>query len=343
MIYIVTAVFILLISVLEINNVKLKYVCIIFVLFLTTLAGLRVNTGTDFNSYLDFWNYIKPLSEELTFSYGALEPGFVFFISVLKMFTSESVIYFLFSAALAIIPIYCGLKKLNIKYMLVSLLIFYLVFYINYVMNGMRQGISMALFIFSIQYILDNKRNTVFLITLIAASFHISGLFILILYYISKIKININYFLPLGIIISLFFYFTNILDIFLFKIIGIDATVYVENFETGTSTFQIITRSLLVFIFYYFGLMIKDVMFDKLFIMYLIGFFIYIALLDHNMLATRFNMFFRVLEIILVPIVLAHCKNVVTRFAMFILFLIPFSYSFYMTITVADNYYNLIF
>ena len=42
---------------------------------------------------------------------------------------------------------------------------------------------------------------------------------------------------------------------------------------------------------------------------YLLGLFVYLGLSEFNVLATRFNMFFRVLEVILIPLVMSRLRG----------------------------------
>lgn len=331
----------LLFSLKEIFIKKDRFSPIFFLLILLILATLRYGTGTDFNNYLELWEYIGPLNQDSILNYGRIEPGFVLTISILKLFTNSSIIYFGVCVTFALVPMYIGLKKIPVEYLLTSLFVFYLSFYIPYPFNGMRQAISMSLLILSVPYIVEKKTFKVILLSLIASSFHMTGFLILISYILTTLNWNLKSFFIGGSILSIIFWKTHILSHFLFNVLGVDSVVYSELFDTNTSLFQLLTRSILVIVILYFGRKVEDNVYKKILIIYLTGFFIYIALFDLNMLATRFNMFFRVLEIILIPILLYKCKNKVTKLALLIIFLIPSIYSFYVTITVPDNYYKL--
>ncbi|MDO4764137.1 MAG: EpsG family protein, partial [Flavobacteriaceae bacterium] len=126
-------------------------------LLLIFLAGIRVNTGIDYLAYLDIWKAISPISRISTFQMIAVEPGFVFLVSFIKLFTAKSLYFFLVCAFLSIFPMYLGLKRMDIKYMFISFFIYLLVFYLTYPFNGMRQGIAMGIFIFSLPFIFKNN------------------------------------------------------------------------------------------------------------------------------------------------------------------------------------------
>ena len=132
-----------------------------FTLFLAGIliffSGVRVGTGIDYYSYLDMWYYVKPINEIENFYLSAVEPGFVFLISLIKFFTNKSIYFYLVTSLLAILPIYPTLVKLNIRYKIISFFIYFLVFYITYPFNVVRQGIAMGIFIFSLPFILKQR------------------------------------------------------------------------------------------------------------------------------------------------------------------------------------------
>lgn len=341
MIYIILFILFIFSSLKEIFIEKDRFSPIFFLTILLILATIRHGTGTDFNNYLELWEYIEPLNQKFTINHGGIEPGFVLIISILKIFTNSPIIYFGVCAFFALVPMYIGLKKIPVEYLLTSLFIFYLSFYIPYPFNGMRQAISMSLLVFSVPYMIEKKTFTVIVLSLIASSFHMTGFLIFISYILTTLNLNLKSFFIGGFVLSIILWRTQILSHFLFNFLGVNSVVYRDLFDSNTSLFQLLTRSILIVVILYFGHKVDDDVFKKLLIIYLTGYFIYIALFDLNMLATRFNMFFRVLEIILIPILLNNCKNKATKLALLIIFLIPCIYSFYMTIKVPDNYYKL--
>lgn len=315
-----------------------------FTLFLAGIliffSGVRVGTGIDYYSYLDMWYYVKPINEIENFYLSAVEPGFVFLISLIKFFTNKSIYFYLVTSLLAILPIYPTLVKLNIRYKIISFFIYFLVFYITYPFNVVRQGIAMGIFIFSLPFILKQRFFLVLFLSIIAGLIHSTGFLIIIAFLAIYIKINVKYFLIIGLLISFICWRLDILNYILFNYLGV-SEVFVELFSKSTSIFQVITRILLMLILFYFGLKINYLVFNKIFIIYLLGFFIYIALLNHNLLATRFNMFLRVLEIILAPMLIERTKNIPTRLTLFFIFLIPFTYSFHQSLLIEENEYHL--
>ena len=323
---------------------KLRFskISLLFMGALIFFSGVRVDTGIDYRAYLDIWNYMDPIDKIESFILIAVEPGFVFLTSLIKYFTDKPVYFYLITSLLAILPIYPTLLKLNIKDKIISFFIYFLVFYITYPFNGIRQGIAMGIFIFSLPLILNKKFFEILLLTIVATLIHTTGILIIVSYFAVCFNIKVKYFFIIGLIFSLICWKLDILNYILFNYLGV-SEVYTELFTESTSVFQIITRTLLIGLLFYFGIKLNSPIYNKLLMLYMLGFFIYIALFDHNLLATRFNMFFRLLEVIMVPMLLEKTKNIPTRLVLFLIFLIPFTYSFSQSLQIKENEYHLEF
>lgn len=309
---------------------------------LVLLAGIRENTGTDYLSYLKLWNEVEPVSSLATkyFRYAELERGFVFVISCLKQMTSSSVAHYLLLAILAFVPMVGGLKKLKIEYLFVALFSYFLIFYLPYVFNGMRQAIAMGIFLYAVYFIVERKTVFVILLALLAGSFHQSGYLILLAYLVSFFYQRIPLILLLGSVCSVLCYQLGLINYLFFNVLG-GSQVYITKFTESTSLFQLASRAGLVVLFYLFSRQNTE-LYKKIFVMYLLGFFIYVSLADYNVLATRFNLFFRVLEVLLLPLLLLGISDLRKRLAVFGLFLVPFGYTFYVAAIHIDNTYHFI-
>ena len=268
------------------------------------LAGVRNKTGTDFDSYIGIWSGIKPvyLFFHNDFGYSSLEPGFLFFTSILRTFTHSEFLFVFCMSIISIIPVYLGLKKINIFYVIPGLFLYLLVFYVPYVFNGMRQSVAMGLYIYSLYDIINNKKKNIILLTILAVSFHSSGIIIFLSFLIYNLKINFNLYLVIGLFTtSLFKTFLSLQLVF--EKLGFNM-YYLESLDKTTTRFQILTRIFVLFVLLFFYQIIvsktkNKIIFINLLKVYLIGFFFYLYFLDLNTFATRINMFFRILEIIL--------------------------------------------
>ena len=244
---------------------------------------------------------------------------------------------------LTLVILYKGLHKLSNINIYIAITLYFMMFYMGYVFNGMRQAVSMSLLIYSLTYIINGNLKKTFIITAIATSFHSTGFLIIISYFLTRININIILYFLIGLVLSIIFYYFNFLGSIIDLLVGGKFSHYIE-FWGDTSLFQMTTRILLAIFFMFISIkVIKTNFFINITKIYLLGFFIYIALLDANMMATRFNMFFRVLEIVMFSMVLYQSKFVLNRIIVFIFAFSLAILTFYLDIMNDDNIYQTLF
>lgn len=306
------------------------------------MASIRYNTGTDFHTYETIWRGITPLHEGIS-GYSYLEPGFRYFVSFLKMFGDSSVIFFSSMAFLTLTIMYIGLKKIDNINIYVGLSIYFMVFYMPYAFNGMRQALAMSIFVFSLTYIINKDFKKTFALSLIAASFHISGLLILLAYIVSRFKINLIYYFLVGTVLSFLFFHFNVLGQIIDLAFGAKFSRHLVQWG-GTSGFQLSIRFVIAIFFIFVSYkVVKTRSFKKIVAIYLLGLFIYIALADANMMATRFNMFFRVLEVVLFSMILYQSRYLANRILFFLFTFAIAIATLYVNISNPDNSYNTFF
>lgn len=314
-------------------------------ILLAVLAGLRYGTGTDFFSYLYTWHDIRPIYTIFSgrpLGYDYIEYGFTLFASVLKVFTSNEIVFFMAMAWGTMWSTYKGIKKFGSIYLIGGLYVYFMIFYVPYVYNGMRQAISMGIFIYSMHEIISQRFTRVLFLAFIAMSFHSSGIFILAAYFVNKIKIKLNYFLIGGFILLLIFIELMPLSL-IFQTLGLKL-YYLEVLTRPTSIFQLITRSVVAcFLLIGYNIYVKksingDV-FSSLLKIYFFGLFVYFYFSDINVFASRINMFFRVLEVILFPMLLFSVEKVYEKVIIFSLITFLGVYIFISIIQVSDNDY----
>ncbi|NBI43133.1 hypothetical protein GVX76_06465 [[Haemophilus] felis] len=344
MLYLILFLFLFFLSLLEIQHKKLPSWAYYFVIiFLIAIAAFRLDTGTDYAAYLKLWTNVPPFTELISkhFRYAELEVGFVLMMSLLKQLAGASVLFWGACASLFFFPFSWGIRKLALPYVFVALLVYLMSFYIPYAFNGMRQAIAMSIFIVSVPFILQRNNLMVIALSLLAISFHLSGLLILCAYLVQFYRGNLIPVMLIGGASAVVLSQLNVLSFVLFDVIGI-SKVYVQKFTESTSLFKLATRTLLLLAFFYFYQRGSEA-YKKVFTMYLLGFFIYVGLAEYNVLATRFNMFFRVLEVIMLPLLLANITQLKQRVLCLLLFLIPYGYSFYTSAMHPDNWYQFLF
>ncbi|RDH43162.1 EpsG family protein [Zooshikella ganghwensis] len=278
-------------------------------LLLVTLAVLRGDVGTDYSTYIEIWKSLKPISVALFEGTGKeyLEPGFRYFFSSLKQFTDSDRVFLAAISLLNLVPLFVGLVKLDRKIVLPGILLYFLFFYLPYTLNAMRQAIAMSFLILSLPYLLSGRIFKVVICGLIGSSFHYSGFFIFLGLGFNYIRIDSNLMLIVSSVVGLISYVLKIPHFILFDLLEYKVK-FVEHFLSDTSVTQIATRLFMVAVVFFILFNLKRVnalplykSYALIMNIYLVGFTFYLAFLDINMFATRINMFFRVLEVVLIP------------------------------------------
>jgi len=306
---------------------------IIFISFmiLILLIGCRESVGTDYDSYMYYYNFISNLNfDELSvvdWEYGAV---FIFKLTSL-IFNNEKAIMIVL-AILTIYPLYKLNKLYDYKYLPYSILTYSLML-LPFSMNGMRQAIAMSFMALSVGYLMkENKLKSITSI-IIAFLFHKSAIIVipyLVLFMIKKgrkierdytlvtlfISVIILFFneqlISLGFISEYDYYLTNInienisLNTFLFHIPFILIMLCFSNKEQNH-------LNLLK------GLVISGIILD------IIG--------TSKQYLSRIALYYTMFEILLVPMLLKHINNQTTKklisFLYVIFLVIYFVYQFY--------------
>jgi len=314
-------------------------------LVLVGIASLRFETGTDFNAYLNFWNVATPLYDGIDYGYEYYEIGFRYATSFIKMFSEDSVLYFFSLSFISIYVFYLGAQKYYLSINL-ALFMYLCVFYLAYVFNGMGQAITMSIFVLSLNYFFEKKIIQIILITVLATLIHKSGLFIFLAYFLFRVfnTIKIDYLYYIGIPIMFIVYKMHLLILIFSNLFPDMVKVYTKIFSESTSLFQMITRFMIVSVLFYFYKKSPNNLFYKnVFLVYLIGFLLYIGFSDFNMLATRINMFFRITEILLFSNIIMYSKNLFTKNIIFLMIVVIYSYSYFTLVNNPDFFYKTIF
>lgn len=171
-------------------------------LVLALFAGIRNSSvGTDSPTYvrnfidnLDFNYFI--FKENIEFGYQFLEYG------LLHLTTNYFWLFFL--TALAVV--FCYLKiirKYSVDYNF-SIYLFITLGTYTFFFNGMRQGLAMAIFVLTTQYLIEKKYLPYILICFFASFFHISALAMIPFYFLVHVNIKNTYKIFLAFLLSLF-------------------------------------------------------------------------------------------------------------------------------------------
>lgn len=313
-----------------------------FILTLVYISTFRsIYVGADTFNYTEFFRLSPDLFNFDNSYLNYLEPGFRLYMSIIKVFSSSQEFFLFVSSLFCILPLYFGLKKLKLEYSLVGLMVFLMVFFVPYSLNALRQAIVMSLFIYSLSFFNDKKTLIIILLTILATSIHSSGILIVFSYLLYSLDYKKSVILSiLSLMLLMVFSYFGFAQYIVFDLGGVDSDVYTVKFNETTSITQYISRLILIAVIGFFSFNQSNIFFKKIFILYLFGFFVYLALSENNMLATRFNMFFRVLEVVIIPLILSSIDKVVVRFLVFMFFCVFFFFVYYATSILPENIYE---
>jgi hypothetical protein len=283
------------------RNKKILYYILFF--FLIVQVGLRWETGTDWLPYLH--NFIDSDSIEKIFLNVLLgfEIGYGYFVFIIRSFT-DNYIWFLIIHALIYYFLVLKANKVLSPFPFISMFIFYSS--TMGILGSNRQLIALAICLYSVKYILDEKPLKFLLAIALAFSFHSSALFFLIYYFLNRNfkKYVLVLFLILAIVIGktsipthVFTSFAN----FLGEVASNKAEGHSDNILSPTSlSFTGLIRRLLFFILFlvnYDRLVIKWPPYKLIFNGYLFGLGIYFLFKDTFMiLVGRGGFYFNVME-----------------------------------------------
>ena len=148
--------------------------------------GLRGFVMTDFVYYYSFYNNLPNIFNLKLYDF-QYEPGFILYSSLIKTFSSDYHIWVLINTIIDFI-----LFKITIKHNSKSKILPYIVFLgisgLVLEFNLYRNAKAIFLFMYSIEYIKRRQLLNYVLINILAASFHVSALLFLPLYFILNLK-----------------------------------------------------------------------------------------------------------------------------------------------------------
>ena len=291
----------------------------IFILF----AGLRWETGTDWDNYLNAFNSIQNAE------FG--ESGYEFFYELLLRFSmllSSKYTLVTFLTAIIIFTLTTTTIKKYSPYPLFSLLLL-LSYSINSIGFGYRQDLAISICFFSTYFILKRKLFLFFSLVLIATLFHQSAIIFFPAYWVSRFVWNKKTIIYLTILIIIFY--------FLISKIGYIASIYSQSAAYKVSNYNEMSQEeslmgndnpitlLLRGIFNRILIIVPPVIVllnNKtrnsyllyIFNIMLFGFVLFILLSPLGYVFLRFTRYYEVYQIILIPLAIYFSKPKIRLF-----------------------------
>lgn len=170
------------------KQLLLMIVCLV----LAFLAGTRDVTWNDTGAYVICFNNYTPAFNNLTEDsrpYGYSEMGFFYLGVLVKTFTSDVTLYFLFIALLSFYFLYKAIDKYCV-YPLFGICAYISRFLLGRNFMQIRAGLSYAIILVAVQYITKRDWKRYFAWVFVAYLFHHSALIAVPLYFICLIRIK---------------------------------------------------------------------------------------------------------------------------------------------------------
>lgn len=160
------------------NNKAISYIFIIasFTILLF-LYGVRYQVGTDYKSYIEYYEIIK-YTKWVNLFYLNWEKGFLIILKLYSLFIKEPRLIFFLFGFLTLFPIYKINKDYDFKYLPMSIIIFCFIF-LAFSFNGMRQAVAMSFVLWSFNCVFNKKNKAGIIILVISIFLHKSSIIII--------------------------------------------------------------------------------------------------------------------------------------------------------------------
>ena len=310
---------------------KIKVLSIFSFLLILALGGLRYRVGADWYSYENLFRSVKNIYDLFS---AREEKLFMLFLYCNKIIVNS---YSFFVFSLFAVSFYLKFKVIT-KYspdIFLSLIIYFYTLFLIYDVNGIRQGMAMAIVLFSISSILDKKLVLFIVLIITATLFHTSAILFLPFYWLSKINISKKaLFIVVGVSLIISIPIRNIIEHsnIVQSLLALETlshySTYLSNETSGrdisifsVAVFQRVFIFSLIFI-YYDRIQINDDLKRLLFNGYAIAILIFIFLSFSAEFAARLSFYYKALEILIVPIIVSTQKKIYNRLALLLIFLL---------------------
>ncbi len=152
------------------------------------IAGNRYGIGSDYAMYASgFFDMARTGFEEL--SYEDWEIGFILLNKIVGKFTAWSSTFIMVSSVLSLIgPFYLIWRYSSGPFLSVFMFLNLYLFYLD--LNYIRQGIAMSVMCFAYGFLRDKKFWRFLLVTAIAATFHLTVLYMIPVFIVALLKIR---------------------------------------------------------------------------------------------------------------------------------------------------------
>lgn len=169
---------------------KILFFCLF--IFISFIGVFRNNIGLDYYAYQEYFQVVTWKN------IGFVEPTFIFFTCVLKYLGLSSQVLFAAYALLISLFIFLGLRyycKDN-YYIINNFWLFWCLYFIGWwdSLTAIRQILAVGIFFYYSRYLIESNFKRYFFGIICATCVHYSSIFLLFLYPLRKVRINLKYF-----------------------------------------------------------------------------------------------------------------------------------------------------
>ncbi|MEH6514605.1 MAG: EpsG family protein [Maribacter arcticus] len=297
---------------------KNKMLIFLSLTLMIVVAGLRYNTGRDYENYKFLYEEAPTFVESIAID---MEVGYSALVDILNSNDLKVWSFFTICAFLTYALLFYSFN--NYHQLLYLGIFFYITYgFYFYSFNGVRQAVAMSFLAVGAKYIVEKKIVKYIIVIVLGGLMH-KSLFVFLPFYffIDKIKLDVKIWYVLF-FISLILHFIPITDLFdlsfftnLISDSEVDYSGYAENLnddegQSGQLSLGYLTRVVIGFFILYFYKRITNL--DKDYIVYynfaLIGILLYNAF-SHVLFMSRINYYFLFFSIFALSFIIAYLNK----------------------------------
>jgi len=166
----------------KLTSEQRKWLVFISYTVIVLQVGLRWETGTDWNSYLDHFRSTSKFIEISPFRNG-MELGYNIFVWAIRILTAKYSIFLILHSVIFYLLIFKSFQRYT-PYIFLTLLLFYSITLGLWGSN--RQLIALAICLYSLRYIVEEKPVIFFALIFLATMFHISAILFTVYFFLNR-------------------------------------------------------------------------------------------------------------------------------------------------------------
>lgn len=298
-------------------------------LSLLIFFSLRYGQGTDYLTYLSIYANVPPLSQfplYTAYSYNKIEIGFFYIISFCRMLGLH---YTLFIAAIAAFSFF-GIHRFIKRFCplpVFALTFFYAVYSLVYMESAIRQMLAVGIALgFILPDFVDGKRLRPLLLTAVASLIHTSAALLFVIFILfhkersiflikwplKRSAILCGVLLAAAAVVN----FVNLTSLIEMLPARIAYTILSYYTNRHVSLMPLLNRTLFMLIVLALVYKARNKLSPGevfLYNLYCIGYALYLLLMSSDLIASRVNLYFRIVDMCLIPLLFQKNRDLVRR------------------------------